>query len=179
MLSMIVGMYFLAAVQAVQAPPSTCLPPFWGGVLAGSSTKEHVVGLYGQGILAPDEGDSGGSYYRDAKGTITLHAVYYTDQIVGTLEVIEGNALPPNARQRPEAVSPFLKPPFLHAGRAFGATEEAVVSSMGQPTRKEKEEDGLTTFVYLSDCHCELESGISFVFRKGRLFKVVYWHEPG
>jgi hypothetical protein len=101
MLSMIIGMYFLAAAQVTQAPPSTCLPPFWGGVLAGSSIKENVLRLYGPGIFASEEGDSGGSYYRDAKGSVTLHAVYYTDTIVGELEVIEGNALPPSTRQRP------------------------------------------------------------------------------
>jgi hypothetical protein len=179
MLTMIIGMYFLAASQAVQAPAPTCLPPFWGGVLAGSSVKGDVLKLYGRGIFVSKEGDTGGSYYRDAKGTVTLHAVYYTDTVVGDLEVIEGNAIPLNARQRPEAVSPYLKPPFLHAGLAFGSTEEAVLSSMGQPARREKGEDGLVTFVYQSSCRCNVEAGISFVFRKGRLIKAVYWNEPG
>ena len=132
-----------------QKPPSTCLPPFWGGLLAGASVKKEVLRLYGPGIFASEEGDIGGSYYRDAQGAITLHLVYYTDTIVGELEVIEGNALPLSARQRAEAVSPNLKPPFLHAGLAFGATEEAVLSAMGQPSRKEKGNDGLGTFVYL------------------------------
>jgi hypothetical protein len=165
--------------HAVQASPSTCMPPFWGGVLAGSSIKEDVLRLYGPGISAPEEGDTGGSYYLDAKGSVTLHAVYYTDTIVGELEVIEGNALPPSARKRPEAVSPNLKPPFLHAGLPFGSTEEAVLAAMGQPTRKEKEGDSFVTFIYLSACRCELESGISFVFKNSRLVKIVYWHETG
>jgi hypothetical protein len=179
MLSMMIGMFFLAASQVVKAPPSTCRPPFWGGVLAGWSIKEDVLRLYGPGVFAPEEGDTGGTYYLDAKGTITLHAVYYTDTIVGELEVIEGNGLPSSIRQRPEAVSPNIRPPFLHAGLAFGATEGAVLAAMGQPTRKEKGSDGAVTSVYRSACSCELESGISFVFRKGRLFKVVYWHETG
>ena len=141
--------------------------------------QEDVLRLYGPGIFASEEGDSGGSYYRDAKGSVTLHAVYYTDTVVGELEVIEGNALPPSTRKRPEAVSPNLKPPFLHAGLAFGSTEEAVLAAMGQPTRKEKGNDSFVTFVYLSACRCELESGISFVFKSDRLFKVVYWHNSG
>jgi hypothetical protein len=179
MLSMIAGMYFLAAPQVVQTPPPTCLPPFWGGVLAGSSVKGDVLRLYGPGIFVSEEGDTGGSYYRDSKGSITLHAVYYTDTVVGELEVIEGNALPLSARKRPEAVSPYLKPPFLHAGLAFGSTEEAILAQMGRPTRKDKDKDGLVTLVYLSTCRCELESGISFALRNGKLAKVVYWSETG
>jgi len=175
MISLMLGIYFLAAPQVAPAPQPTCLPPFWGGVLAGSSIKEDVLKLYGPGVFVAEEGDTGGSYYRDAKGSVTLHAMYFTDNIVGVLEVSEGNALPPSARQRPEAVSSYLKPPFLHAGLAFGTKEEAVLAEMGRPARREKASDGLVTLVYLSTCRCELESGISFVLKGGRLVKVVYW----
>jgi hypothetical protein len=178
MLSIIIGL-LLAAPPVAQAPPPTCLPPFWGGVLAGSSIKEDVLRLYGPGIFVSEEGDTGGSYYRDAKGSVTLHAVYYTDNVVGELEVIEGNALPASIRKRPEAVSPYLKPPFLHAGVAFGSTEKAVLVTMGQPTRREKGNGSLVTLAYLSACRCELESGISFIFKDGKLFKVLYWSDSG
>ena len=178
MLAMMIGLYLLAAPPAAQAPAATCLPPFWGGVLAGGSDRRDVEKLYGRGYFVANEGDSGGSWYRDAKGTVTLHAVYYTDRVVGDLEVFEGNALPPSARKRPEAVSSYLQPPFLHGGLAFGAAEEAVLSNMGTPSRKEKSEEGLETLVYVTSCRCELESGISFAFKKGRLVKVVYWSDP-
>jgi len=60
MLSIIFVTYFFAALQVAQQPPTTCLPPFWGGVLAGGSTKEDVLRLYGPGIFVAEEGDSDG-----------------------------------------------------------------------------------------------------------------------
>jgi len=182
MLSLMIGIYLLVASHGIQQSPSTCepcVPPFWGGVLAGQSTKDHVLRLYGSGVFTPNEGDSGGTYYRDSKRSITLHVVYYTDEMVGALELIQGNALPSSARASSGAVSRYLKPPFLFEGLTFGATEAAVLSRMGTPSREEKDEEGLRTLVFLSTCGWDLESGISFVFRRSRLVKVIYWAASG
>jgi len=74
MISVMLGIYFLAAPQVAQAPQPTCLPPFWGGVLAGSSIKEDVLKLYGPGVFVAEEGDAGGPTRREkaSDGLVTL-----------------------------------------------------------------------------------------------------------
>lgn len=170
----------LLLAVATASPKPTCLPPFWRGILAGGTTRSEVARLYGEGVFLPDEKGDPASYYLDRSGAVTLHVVYGTDDLVRTLEIINGNAVPEGSRRNPRLISAYLRPPFVFGGLGaltFGASMEDVRANMGEPVERARGDAESSTFVYHSSCACELASGISFTFRNGHLAKVAFWQD--
>jgi hypothetical protein len=170
----------LAVTTALPKP--TCLPPFWGGILAGGTSRPEVTRLYGEGVYLPDEKGFPASYYVDTKGAVTLHVIYGTDDLVRVLEITSGNTAPAAWRNDPHIKSPSLQPPFVFGAwgkLSLGDSVEAVTSNMGEPFERQQGSDSEATLLYQSTCSCDLYSGISFTFRGGRLVRVSYWQDFG
>jgi hypothetical protein len=163
-------------VVIAHALAGLCLPQFWGGILAGNTDRPQVERLLGPGAFVPDESGFPVSYYLDPDESVTIRVEYGTDDLVQTLDVIEGVVVPESLRNDPHLVSKFLRPPFAFGGLGkieFGATPESVKANMGPPTRELS--NSQRELVYVNPCSCELEGGISFSFTCDRLVKVSYW----
>ena len=170
----------IVLLTLAQVLAGSCLPQFWGGVLAGSTDRQQVERLLGQGVFVPSENGFPVSYYLDSGNAITVRIAYGTDGLVQTLDVIEGNRVPEQLKGDEALVSEFLRPPFAFGGLGeikFGASPESVKTNMGPPTRVLSGEE--PEFVYVNPCSCELEGGISFSFVGDRLVKVSYWQSFG
>jgi hypothetical protein len=170
----------IVLLTLAQVLAGSCLPQFWGGVLAGSTDRQQVERLLGQGVFVPSENGFPVSYFLDPDNAITVRIEYGTDSLVQTLDVIEGNRVPERIKGDESLVSEFLQPPFVFGGLGdikFGASLESVKTNMGPPTRVLASDE--LQLVYVNPCSCELEGGISFSFVGGRLVKVSYWQSFG
>ena len=175
----------LLAMLVTMAQPAatpTCLPAYWGGILAGLTNRLVVEKIYGRGIYLPDEGGVPATYYRDNASTVTVHVEYGTDELVERIEIMSGNAIPQALAADPHAVSGSLRAPFVFGAWgaiSLGASLADVRSNMGVPQEEQKSPNDQVTLVYKSTCSCELPAGISFTFRAQHLVKVSYWQDLG
>src|SRR5450631_3317851 len=69
---------------------TVCWPLNFSGVTLGVTSDSEVARLLGKGVARRNEGDTGGRYFIDEGHTATLHAVSYTDSIVGELTLRAG-----------------------------------------------------------------------------------------
>lgn len=156
---------------------SVCLPPYWGGLLAGMSTEAEVKALYGEGQL----GESGGRSFVDSSKSATLIIEFGTDRVVSSVEVREG--LPPGltAGTAKRLVAARFQPRAgigVHFGLHLGASRDAVRGNLGAPSSSRSDSDG-EIWTYDSSCGCELPAGLSFRFVAERLVGFSVWQLNG
>lgn len=156
----------------------TCVPPFWGGVLAGSTRVEAVARLFGRGVTTKVRGEDVRFYTDRAKSRTVM--IRFSDNVVTSLDVWEGLAVPglPNAG---DTRSDWLRPTEglgVWAGVNIGASGSSVRENMGEPARV-LTEDGFSVWVYESSCACELSTGLVFRFRADRLVSFGIWAAAG
>lgn len=154
----------------------TCLPPFWAGLLAGSSTDREVKALLGEGYPTERHGQTV-RLYTDPKRSATLVVELGTDSIVTSVDIWQGleAGIPPHAL--PRMVSSWLRPSDgigVWGGVHLGANQETVLKNMGTPLSVASE-NKLTVWVYESLCACELSTGLAFRFEGDRLISFGVW----
>ncbi len=161
------------STESVTPPGSVCWPLHFSGIALGVTTDSQVERLLGRGVFRRDEGDTGGRYFTDAKGTATLHVVSYTDYVVGEVTLRAGlhPAIKPNERRL--ALSIWFNPEEgfgnWHALR-LGSTEAEVLKNLGQPKKKVTSSE----WRYDTICACELPEYFTIFFKDGRVIKVVF-----
>ena len=171
------GYFAFSVAQADELPLSpVCWPPHFAGIVLGVTTDPEVKRLLGNGLHSKSEGDSGGRYFVDTKGTATLHSVSYTDWVVGELTLEEGVTVA--VKDRKAATSKWFDPAqgfgnwhALH----LGSTKEEVRKNLGAPAP----ESGDNSWRYDSKCACELEVFFTIYFKNDRINKVVFSAPPG
>lgn len=165
------------SAQPQFASHSVCLPPYWGGLLAGVSTDSEVVRLFGKGRLFEDRGTNGRRYFTDRSKSSTLRIDFGTDRIVAVVELREGldEAISPEIAD--EIVSEWVEP--AHGVGAWwdlhlGDSDAAVRKNLGDPAEV-RQEGPEAVWTHNSTCACELGTGLSFNFRNGRLVAFSVW----
>ena len=155
---------------------STCLPPFWAGLLAGTSTEREVRQLLGNGHATERHGESV-RLYTDPSKAATLVVEFGTDSIVTSVDLWQGleAGLPPTAVAG--MVTAWLRPSDgigVWGGVHLGASKAAVQKNMGKPLRVDSEKN-LSVWVYESFCSCELATGLTFRFDGDHLVSFGVW----
>jgi len=159
----------------------TCLPAYWGGLLAGLSTDSEVTELYGTGRHDASQGETGARTFVDASKSATLIVELGTDRVVSSVEVREGvpAGLKPGEAKR--MVATRFRPTAgvgVHFGVHLGDSPAAVRDHLGSPTSIRSEGD-TEVWGYESSCACELSAGLSFRFLNGRLVSFSVWQLSG
>ena len=117
------------------------------GITVGTTTDSQVQRLLGQGVFRQHEGDTGGRYFIDLKGSMTLHAVSYTDRVVGELTLLPGIDPTIRVSERKSAMTKWLDPDEgfgnWHALR-LGSSKEEVFKNLGKPKKKSGDDNGHT-----------------------------------
>lgn len=163
--------------KLVVPPGSVCWPLHISGITLGVTTDQEVERLLGHGI-SHNEGDTGGRYFTNNKGTATLHVVWFTDQVVGEVTLTAGIAKAIERDQRPLAVSDWFDPEEgfgnWHALR-LGSSKEDVLNNLREPKKKVT----IDEWRYDTTCACELPEYFTIFFKEGRVVKVVFSAPPG
>lgn len=156
---------------------SICLPPYWGGLLAGISTDSEVTRLLGKGHFEEEQGVVGTRYFTDSSKSTTLRVQYGTDLLVATAELREGLDASVSPAVAEEMVSQWLRPANglgVWWGIHLGDSQSAVRENLGEPSEI-RQEGNETVWSYESACACELATGLSFNFRADRLVAFSIW----
>jgi len=156
---------------------SICLPPYWGGLLAGSSTDSEVTRLLGKGHFEEQHGVVGARYFTDLSKSTTLKVEYGTDLLVASAELREGLDASISPEIADEMVSQWLRPANglgVWSGIRLGDSQSAVRTNLGEPSEI-RQEGNETVWSYESACACELATGLSFSFRADRLVAFSIW----
>jgi hypothetical protein len=160
---------------------TVCLPPYWGGLLAGVSTDSEVTRLLGDGHLDEKYNVAGARFYTDSSRSTTLKVEFGTDRIVASAELREGVDPGLSADIVDEMVSKWVRPSAgvgvwwnIH----LGDSEAAVRKNLREPTTIDREGEE-TVWWYESVCACELPAGLSFRFLGGRLVAFSVWAAMG
>ena len=170
---------FLIALSSQIAADEAALPQGWvswplhySGIVLGITTEPQVERLLGQGVIRELEGTTGGRYFVDEKRTATLHAVFYTDGIVGEVIIEEGINPVIHKEEQKKATSKWFNPAEgfgnYHALR-LGSKKEEVIKNLGLPAEK-IEPNG---WRYQSKCCSGLPVYFTLFFREDRMFKIV------
>lgn len=161
------------SVESIAPAGSVCWPLHFSGITLGVTTSSQVERLLGRGVFRRDEGDTGGRYFTDIKGTATLHVISYTDNVVGEVTLRAGvdPAIRPNERRL--ASSKWFNPEEgfgnWHALR-LGSPKEEVLKNLGQPKKKLSSEE----WRYDTICACEIPEYFTIFFKDGRVVTVVF-----
>jgi hypothetical protein len=169
-----------AAARDESRPGSkpVCWPLHFSGVVLGISTDAEVQRLLGKGAYRPDQGDAGGRYFINTKRTTTLHAVSFTDAVVGEVTLSQGVDPSIGPNELKAVTSPFFDPDHgfvnVHALR-LGSTKAEVLENLGPPEGDQTSND----WRYSTSCACEVPEYFRIFFRKGRVYQVVFSAPPG
>ena len=148
-----------------------CGPLHFAGITLGVTTDSEVKRLLGNGLYVKQEGDTGGRYFINPKGTATLHVVNFTDTIVGEVTVQEGVTIAKG--QAKTAISRWFNPKEgFGNGHSIhlGSTKDEVKKNLGDPSV----ESSLDEWKYYSSCACETDTFFTVHFRNNQIWKVVF-----
>jgi hypothetical protein len=171
------SLVFFGSLNSVPAdssmpPGAVCWPLHFSGITLGVTTDSQVQRLLGQGVLRKNEGDAGGRYFIDGKGRATLHAVEYTDAVVGELTILSDIDPEITPAERTRAATKWFSPNegfgnwhALH----LGSSKEDVLKNLGAPEKKKSTDE----WTYSTTCACELPEFFTLFFKNGQLFKIV------
>ena len=153
-----------------------CLPPYWAGLLAGSSTDAEVRRLLGDGYETERRGETVRLFTNPSRSA-TLIVQFGTDRIVTSVDLWAGveAGLSPSSVEK--MVSTFLRSNdgIGNWGQIhLGDTKAVVEANLGTPTQA-RTEDNLLLWTYESACACELSTGLVFRFQGGRLVSFGVW----
>jgi hypothetical protein len=159
--------------EYIAQPGSVCWPLNFSGIVLGVTTNSQVERLLGRGVFRANEGETGGRYFMDTKGTATLHVISYTDYVVGEVTLSAGvnPAIIPS--ERILASSKWFNPEEgfgnWHALRLSSSKEE-VLKNLGQPKKKATSDE----WRYDTICACELPEYFTIFFKNNRVIKIVF-----
>jgi hypothetical protein len=145
----------------------------FAGVVPGITTDPQVARLLGAGAYRPDEGDQGARYFVNVRRTATLRVESCTNRVVCEVTLQSGVLPTLSASEQAAAVSRYID---LAEGfgawhkLGLGSTKEDVISNLGVPARK----DGEDSWIYDSQCACELPEYMTLVFSQGKVIRVVF-----
>lgn len=152
---------------------TVCWPLHFAGITLGITNDAQLRRLLGNGIHRRKEGDTGGRYFIDRKKRATLHAVMYTDSVVGELTVLDGLDSSLQKAELENATSGFFDPDegfgnwhALH----LGSSKADTLKNLGEPSQKNNDNE----WIYTTSCACELPEFFTIYFKSGRLFQVVF-----
>lgn len=155
------------------APGTVCWPLNFSGITLGVTTDSEAQRLLGKEVARNTEGDTGGRYFIDQEHTATLHAVSYTDYIVGELTLRAGVDPAVHASEIKQAESKWFKPAdgfgnwhALH----LGSSRDDVAKNLGPPKKKVTAND----WRYETTCECELPEFFDVFFKEDKIVKVVF-----
>lgn len=164
--------------ESVEPPGSVCWPLNFSGVVLGVTTNSQVERLLGPGVVRADEGETGGRYFTDTKGTATLHVISYTDYVVGEVTLSAGVEPVIKSTEQKLASSKWFNPEEgfgkWHALR-LGSSKEEVAKNLGQPKKKMTSDE----WRYDTICACELPEYFTIFFKNDRVTKIVFSAPPG
>ena len=175
----VVGMLATSRSQELKLKRGTvCWPLNFSGVTLGVTSDSEVERLLGKGVARKNEGDTGGRYFIDEGHTATLHAVSYTDSIVGELTLRAGVDLAIHASERKQAESKWFRPTdgfgnwhALH----LGSLRDDVLKNLGEPNKRIAAND----WRYETICECELPEYFDVLFKDNTVVKIVFSAPPG
>jgi hypothetical protein len=157
----------------------TCLPPFWGGVLAGNTRLEAVERLFGHAVATEIDGSEARTYLDPSKSRAVV--IKFFDHVVTSLDVWDAAAATPSLKAG-ALISDWIEPQAgigVSAGLRIGTSgTTSVRKNMGEP-RTVTRRDGLEIWTYESNFGCELPSGLSFRFRGEQLVSFGVWSNEG
>lgn len=178
-ITLIVSNLILGTVHSEESLPlqstsgKVCWPLNFAGITLGITNDSQVRRLLGNGVFRSGEGDTGGRYFIDKKKSATLHAVMYTDAVVGELAITEGVESSLKKTELDKAVSHFFLPDSgfgnwhsLH----LGASKIEVIKNLGNPARRNNED----SWEYTTSCTCEIPQFFTVNFKSDRLFQIVF-----
>ncbi len=161
------------SAESVAPPGSVCWPLHLSGIVLGVTTDAQVERLLGRGVFRRDEGDTGGRYFTDMRGTATLHVISYTDYVVGEVTLRAGVDPAIKSKERQLAPSKWFNPEEgfgkWHALR-LGSSKEEVRKNLGQPKKKLTSDE----WRYDTSCACELPEYFTIFFKDDQVIKVVF-----
>ena len=173
----LLGIGFFAgtcAAQELQLKPGTfCWAMHFAGVVPGITTGPQVARLLGGGAYRPQEGDTGVRYFVNTPRTATLRIETCTYRIVCEMSLESG--VPPtlSASEQSRALSAHfdLAEGFGNWHKlSLGSVKADVIANLGTPSRKDTED----SWVYESQCACELPEYMTLVFSGNRIVRVVF-----
>ncbi len=152
---------------------TVCWPLNFSGVTLSVTSDSEVERLLGKGIARKNEGDTGGRYFIDEGHTATLHAVSYTNSVVGELTLRAGVDPAIHASELKHAESKWFKPTdgfgnwhALH----LGSSKDEVLKNLGEPKKRIAAND----WRYETVCDCELPEYFDVVFKDNTVVKVLF-----
>lgn len=152
---------------------TVCWPLNFSGITLSVTSDSEVERLLGKGVARKNEGDTGGRYFIDEGHTATLHAVSYTDSVVGELTLRAGVDPSIHASELRQAESKWFKPTdgfgnwhALH----LGSPRDEVLKNLGEPKKRIAASD----WRYETICECELPEYFDIVFKDDTVVKVVF-----
>jgi hypothetical protein len=152
---------------------AVCWPLHFSGITLGLTTDSEVQRLLGEGATRKNEGDTGGRYFIDKRHTATLHAVSYTDSVVGELTLRSGVDPALHASEVKQAESKWFKPAdgfgnwhALH----LGSSRDNVLKNLGEPKQRVAAND----WRYETICVCELPEFFDVFFKDNIVVEVVF-----
>ena len=152
---------------------TVCWPLHFSGITLSLTTDSEVQRLLGKGVARKNEGDTGGRYFIDEGHTATLHAVSYTDSVVGELTLEAGVDPVIRTIELKQAESSWFKPAdgfgnwhALH----LGSSRDDVLKNLGEPKKRVAAND----WRYETICECELPEFFDVFFKDNTVVKVVF-----
>jgi len=162
-----------------------CYAPNWGGVVAGISTETDVLKLFGEGKPLLDGEDTSARAYSGPNHSYCVVTEFGTDRIVSSLNLILASQ--PSGGMDPRiSDSPVSQgmPPTAH----FGTTHTLKLSASAADARAAfgpaervwvDPKSSAVHWSYTSRCACELEAGVTLIFRGEKLVQVNFWQLYG
>jgi hypothetical protein len=154
-------------------PGTVCWPLNFSGITLSVTSDSEVERLLGKGVARKNEGDTGGRYFIDEGHTATLHAVSYTDSIVGELTLRAGVDPAIHASELKQAESKWFNPTHGFGNwRALhlGSSRDEVLKNLGEPKKRIAAND----WRYETNCECELPEYFDVVFKDNTVERVVF-----
>ncbi len=152
---------------------TVCWPLNFSGVTLGVTSDSEVQRLLGKGVARGNEGDGVGRYFIDEAHTATLHAVSYTDEIVGELTLRAGIDPAVHANELKQAESKWFNPTDGFGNRhalRLGSSRDDVLKNLGEPKKKIAVND----WRYGTVCECELPEFFDVFFKGNTVVKVLF-----
>jgi hypothetical protein len=155
---------------------SVCWPLHYAGITTGVNIDSQIIRLLGKGASKQHNGEMS-RFYIDKKHAATLIVTFYTDKVIGDIELLMGTKSL-NKSEMVEAESSYFDPTEGFGAwnqLKLGSTQEDVVSNLGKPVSVELDHG----WKYTTSCSCEIQSYFVIYFSEGRINRVVFSSPPG
>ena len=141
---------------------TVCFPPAWDAIVPGVTQDHHTRRLYGDGYFSPEGGHGGTRYFVAADSSYTVAAEIGTDQVIESVDLISGVALPDGVPA--SAALSKLLPPIPEIDRVrLGFTKDRVRGVLGTPSTESTADRWVYETDYRdTDCYPFAEATFTF-----------------